>query len=417
MPVAPGDVATLLADAERSAGRVGEPLRGQILDGVGTLKRTPRSDATYSEAVASLALLVNRASQQPGPSTTADLLARWYSLANSAYAAVRRALLIPIAIALVFSIGYFTYVYKEESILQEQLIALQVEDFPAKAEHLYNDWIRLKSNSRLALSPSTPDSSEYYQELSEVRRVGDNIGVTNDRAVDLFNKATLVDLRDYISHLAPASTAKCKAPASSSDAPVGPSDQSKLSDDVHYTDDSDHSCPTEPGDQSKTTKSASQDETTDQLSTDDDDIDVSHFLSFVRIAKFRDIPIDQMSGVITADIEASNQIINAYGLWVLPALYALFGAMVFYFRAVMNPLAPTPRLPIIRATLAVMSGVSISWLLSSFNSKAIGDHAGGIGVFTLAFLFGFSIEVFFAVLDSLVQRALKMFPNLAADAA
>jgi hypothetical protein len=410
MPVVPGDVVTLLADAKQSADRVGEPLRSQILDGIGTVERTPTSDGTYSEAVASLALLTYQASRQASPAPTAEWHIRWFELAGSSYRAVRRTLLIPVAIALVFSLGYFTYIYKEETILHDQLTALQVDDFLAKTEHLYNDWMRLKSNSRLALSPSTPDSSEYYQELSDVRRIGYNIAATNDRAVELFSKATLVDLRNFISKSAPAGNAKCRVTEAASDAPLPVSDQSKLSADAGYTDNPDSSCPNGQSDQAGKAKSAAHSAAVDHPSTDDDDIDVSHFLNFVEIAKFGEIPISQMSGFITADIEASNQIINAYGLWVLPALYALFGAMVFHFRAMMNPLTPTPRLPLIRATLAVMSGVSISWLLSSFNSKAVGDHPGGIGVFALAFLFGFSIEVFFAFLDSLVQRVLKAIP-------
>ncbi len=54
-----------------------------------------------------------------------------------------------------------------------------------------------------------------------------------------------------------------------------------------------------------------------------------------------------------------------------------------------------------------MAGVSISWLFSSFNAKSLGDHPGGITVFALAFVFGFSIDVFFRILDRLVLSLSK----------
>jgi hypothetical protein len=81
----------------------------------------------------------------------------------------------------------------------------------------------------------------------------------------------------------------------------------------------------------------------------------------------------------------------------------MFGALVFQFRARINPSLKNPKHPVTRAILAAMAGVSISWLFNSLNSKTF----GGITIFGLAFLFGFSIDVFFATLDRLVASLSK----------
>jgi hypothetical protein len=58
----------------------------------------------------------------------------------------------------------------------------------------------------------------------------------------------------------------------------------------------------------------------------------------------------------------------------------------------------------VRAALAMMAGVSISWVFASFIDKGANERPGGITVFGLAFLFGYSVDVFFDTLDRLIAR-------------
>ncbi len=108
-----------------------------------------------------------------------------------------------------------------------------------------------------------------------------------------------------------------------------------------------------------------------------------------------------VEGLLSERISKLNNIVSIYGLWILPAVYALFGTMFFQLRALMKPLLPNPNLILARAALAVMAGVSISWVFSSFVDRSVDGQPGGITVFGLAFMFGFSIDIFFSALDRL----------------
>ncbi len=92
-------------------------------------------------------------------------------------------------------------------------------------------------------------------------------------------------------------------------------------------------------------------------------------------------------------------------LWTLPALYGALGASVFYMRRVLDPTLPDPPLwrLIYRIALGGFAGIILGWfwkpqvgLDSSFGNI-------GIDVFGWAFLIGFSVEVFFTLLDRLVN--------------
>jgi hypothetical protein len=142
---------------------------------------------------------------------------------------------------------------------------------------------------------------------------------------------------------------------------------------------------------------------------EDVDIDYAHFLSSIGATAESGFPVQNINTAVAVYISQSEQILEFYGLWVLPAIYGLFGTMVFQFRSMMNlGVHPATRLEI-RATLAIMAGISISWLSDSLGAKVAGSHPGGIGVFALAFIFGFSIDIFFISLDRLASNVSKSF--------
>jgi hypothetical protein len=92
------------------------------------------------------------------------------------------------------------------------------------------------------------------------------------------------------------------------------------------------------------------------------------------------------------------------GLWILPGLYGALGAMIFYMRAILNPLLPDPPLARIvhRVALGAFAGVIIAWFWAPAAQKAVEFANIGFNLFGVAFLIGFSIEVFFAFLDRAV---------------
>lgn len=94
------------------------------------------------------------------------------------------------------------------------------------------------------------------------------------------------------------------------------------------------------------------------------------------------------------------------GLMVLPALYGILGAMLFFMRSYLNPLFPNPQVArvVLRVFVAALLGISIGWFWSP-TEILLGTEVqvAPISKLVIAFLAGFAIEVFFTFLDRIVQ--------------
>jgi hypothetical protein len=135
--------------------------------------------------------------------------------------------------------------------------------------------------------------------------------------------------------------------------------------------------------------------------------DLTAFLSTIGIPDLFQDPNKRVETQIAIDLQHCNDFISVLGQWVLPALYGLFGALVFHLRSMMNPLVATPNLIVVRGALAMMAGVSISWIFNAATGAGSTDHPGGVTAFGLAFVFGYSIDVFFKGLDRVVLQLSK----------
>jgi hypothetical protein len=98
-------------------------------------------------------------------------------------------------------------------------------------------------------------------------------------------------------------------------------------------------------------------------------------------------------------------IITPYATWILPALFACLGAMIYFMRLLADPTQPSPRLNRIvhRMALAALAGVIVGWFWEPAFGASSEFQAAGLGLFTFAFVVGFSIELFFSLLDRFVE--------------
>ncbi|MCT8158988.1 hypothetical protein [Pseudoruegeria sp. SHC-113] len=151
---------------------------------------------------------------------------------------------------------------------------------------------------------------------------------------------------------------------------------------------------------------------------------VQHHDSLIRAIKcFANIQSDSPQA-----LGNSRQRLNALALgisnkvdilsrWWLPALYGALGAMMFTMRALLNPFLPDPG-PVrilLRVFLGSFAGISIAWFWSG-EPDALFDVSGiSLGLLTIAFLFGFAIDVFFSLLDRLVMQANAAIGRIGAD--
>lgn len=109
-----------------------------------------------------------------------------------------------------------------------------------------------------------------------------------------------------------------------------------------------------------------------------------------------------------ASMEADVRDINTlYSFIILPAAYGALGALMYYMRRILDPLLPNPTLvkTLHRIALGALAGVLLAWLWGGIFDSNEEFKSIGLGLLALAFLFGFSIEVFFDLLDRLVLSA------------
>ena len=116
---------------------------------------------------------------------------------------------------------------------------------------------------------------------------------------------------------------------------------------------------------------------------------------------------------LTSQLDELKRRVGYYALWILPALYGAMGAVMYHMRWVLDPLLPHPSLLRLahRIVLGALAGIVLGWFYSP--GTAISDAADRVGfsLFVVAFFFGFSLDIFFALLDRLVIRSEAVDPG------
>ena len=96
---------------------------------------------------------------------------------------------------------------------------------------------------------------------------------------------------------------------------------------------------------------------------------------------------------------------NFLGSWVLPLLYGMLGAVIFHMRRLLDPMVPNPSWLrfAYRIVLGGFAGIIFVWFWTPSSQKLSQPAFATLTSFGLAFLVGFSTDVFFQALDRLVN--------------
>lgn len=111
--------------------------------------------------------------------------------------------------------------------------------------------------------------------------------------------------------------------------------------------------------------------------------------------------------------------IAPYNLWILPSLFGAIGAIIFYLRLIVNPLQPNPsgfRI-VHRVAFGALAGMALAWFWVPEVRFGIDIPNVGFGLFAMAFIVGFSLDVFFTLLDRMVALANTAVGNIGTDRA
>ncbi|MFG5382602.1 hypothetical protein [Yoonia sp. R2-816] len=112
------------------------------------------------------------------------------------------------------------------------------------------------------------------------------------------------------------------------------------------------------------------------------------------------------------NVEQLRWHVGYYALWILPALYGAMGAVMYHMRYVLDPLMPHPSLIRLlhRVVLASLAGIVLGWFYAPGSAIEQAATSVGFSLFVVSFLFGFSLDIFFAMLDRFVafsERAVR----------
>lgn len=128
-------------------------------------------------------------------------------------------------------------------------------------------------------------------------------------------------------------------------------------------------------------------------------------LACARVISFPPENFPGFNGYITS----INETLTFLGLGILPGLYGALGAIMYFMRMILDPLRPNPPIyrVVHRAILGALAGIVLSWLFIPDSPVESIFSQIGFSLFVLAFLFGFSLDVFFALLDRFVTLSVS----------
>ncbi|HEY3951630.1 hypothetical protein [Phenylobacterium sp.] len=370
------------------AARVGKLKAKSLLTAIQRLEGLPQEARRGHPAFVDLMLEVNALAKAIAPVTLADLSAAWRPFPDHQHDRVMRPAIAGISAVLLLVLGYFTFIYSQAKAIQADLTTVQQQDIYAKAEDLYNLSFQVKYLGFPPTPPQIPDPDavKYFQTYDHLKNLQDELFRSTSRADSLIAQSELAPVVVLVSQLFPSKAQDAKGKLQ-----AVPLDLTSIQISSLYDNNAAYG-QTPPA---ATPAAAAADSADGTRGYYNRMVDYLYRLGITSA----DPPSDStVEGLLSERISRLNNIISIYGLWLLPALYALFGAMFFQLRSLMKPLLPNPNLILARAALAAMAGVSISWVFASFVDKTA---PGGITVFGLAFLFGYSIDVFFSALDRL----------------
>ncbi|TFF19836.1 hypothetical protein E3C22_19380 [Jiella endophytica] len=115
----------------------------------------------------------------------------------------------------------------------------------------------------------------------------------------------------------------------------------------------------------------------------------------------------QIEESVSEKVEVVRNFYPTVTQWLLPALYGAFGAVMYFMRIYITSIYPDPprSAVLFRVILAAFTGIFVVW----FTTPSVISDAGivnlSFGSLFLAFIFGFSVDIFYDILDKLARTA------------
>lgn len=102
-------------------------------------------------------------------------------------------------------------------------------------------------------------------------------------------------------------------------------------------------------------------------------------------------------------------------LWWLPALYGALGALIYHLREYLSGMRPDPTFMklLVRVGLSAFAGIAIGWFWLPKDASVLGVSEVPLTPLTIAFIVGFAIDAFVALLDRIVTALTRTLAGAA----
>ena len=392
-------VEQLVADAEQVvavAVRLGRLKDHAILSDLNRVKFRPAGTAPDPESVVALQTSLNVAVNDIAPISVRDLRSGWspFITKKTGGSVICMGLF---AIVLMCVTAYMTLLYNRVSLVHTNLVELQSARAPEQTTRLYNLFKKNEGDMRDALRRGDRDlvTEVFYKNLFDLQSTYERLEASVSLAPQVTDEAAIFQrlqerLESIVRWVSGASDRADPAAAAVQEEieklsrnygriGVGPA--------LAGPGPAAGSLPTDPPD-----KNAVE----------------AFFSSLTQFVNMIGLPrADPRAGVPLYDaIFRLREALNSIGLWYLPALYGMLGSVVFYMRRFLDPNVPNP--PWIntayRIFLGAFAGIIVVWFWAPTPHKGGEMTFSNLSSFAVAFLVGFSIEIFFQAMDRLVTN-------------
>ncbi|TPN82502.1 hypothetical protein FJ987_12400 [Mesorhizobium sp. CU2] len=392
-------VSGLIADAKLVAayGRYGVFKDNSLFVAIGNAEHVGNTAADQT-AVADLQKALNDCSSVVPFTTLVALRDGWSPGDMSFKTRMATYVMVLVSIVLMIVTATLTYQYNVGTALRSELDQLDNTDFAGRfSQSVRQVWATQKQLQKaLSNGTSTTDFSlmkdSYYQAQDSLHSLNQKfveLWANSQRFINEDAKFPLWGMKDVYCGLF-ASKESDKKPTANSD--------------FYNTDqeNTDRICAVGISSTQQAPPVESNDPPTD-VASDDVNYDYKEATRFLQQAGVITLTPESIPAM-TAQIRGISSVLSPYALWILPALYGAMGAIMFQMRMILNPLLPNPPLArlIHRIALGALAGMVLAWFFAP--GTKLGDEVSGIGfsLFTFAFLFGFSLDIFFTTLDQFV---------------
>jgi hypothetical protein len=365
----------------------------------------PSTSVDQEKRFSDLIMALNVAMKAIAPITLRDLGSKWQPFPRSSHYLTWRVLFLAFAILIIVLTGFYTQIYTRTNVILSQLTAIQSQNEIDKSERLY----RFFTQNYQQLFPTDQTSANastvalYLQSYEDLLTLDGQLTTYLPLSCDVIESAQpflgWIGIAkgeeanpvcgNLIATYKDRGTSYAQAPSAAGTLPMGaPSASAALA----------GAAPSAV----IAAAATSGDMQVSSLYTDE-----QHMNEFLVQAGIPDAVNRQYgSNYLMMQIYRCQQLTAWLGVWLLPALYGLLGAAVYQMRAILNPMLPDPdpmRL-ILRLSLGGFAGIIFLLMFGSSSAEiANGAKTIDIGAFGVAFLLGFSVDIFFALLDRLVN--------------